>query len=421
MIRKLVFGLALGVSAFAQAPDPEVQRLQAELEKLKLQKEVADAQVALLKAGVPESKVKAPDATITSDSFVRAEGLAFDALATEAKAVGDRIDDGLKLNGTPCDPARCSVIFVTDADIQDLLLYRGATGQLAILKHGYEVTLPPPGPPQPYAIPSALVAAPQIATGLVGSIAELVALFRSNTAIAGTSFTIPVTAAVAEVAGNIKHARVYYPALDPPGLNTATESALLQQLQEVQTLAHRAGKFVTDSKAEGEKAEAAAKAARKRVEELATRLQTARKSKEQQKVGAAEKELAAAQADEQQAGNRLVAARQALAKNDVLESLDRQFTQLLTTLATPDAKTGVDKLQRALAVEPAHAKAAQPGAFLARVDFVRATGERITRHSLWHNSLRHNGGVILAYALFDYQGALVLSGTARKVLSERED
>lgn len=211
--------------------DPEIQKLEAELAKLKLQNQIAEEKAKLepksdrqkelddaeMKAKIAEQKKKALEAstpateakalegktTIDDKVTIEAQTMANDSLKAIAGQIANEVQAALG-ETTP------KILIYNDKDLGALVAYRAFLKQIAVLEGAYNSVAP--GPQQfiaPLAIPVAVAA--------VKSVIDLLALFRSDTEIKGVAITMDELALVSEVSGDLakKNRPVYVSQIYP--------------------------------------------------------------------------------------------------------------------------------------------------------------------------------------------------------------
>jgi hypothetical protein len=234
-------------------PDEEKEKLQraADLATLKQTKAEADRKTAEAKFPKPATSPLDGKTTVEG-AVIESQMVSYVSLSRSA----DRLMDAIKSNFTAADPRNLAIY--NERDINLMLSYKVATGQIDIIKNGYAKFLTPtttvspcptPTPTssptvhggQPAMIPATLPLS--AAESFLGSFVDLTALLRTNVEIKGQTFVIdegPLVAEVFRAARNLKAPNgvryLYYPYVFPPNVNADQKSDILGRLEAIHGL-----------------------------------------------------------------------------------------------------------------------------------------------------------------------------------------
>src|SRR6185437_11432738 len=191
------------------SPSPEseeLKRLKERNEILAEEKKAAEAESDIAKAKKSELETKFPkpsatplagDTTVDSGVKIESEMMAYKAMADAAEKVAKELEEqGLR-----------SLAIYNEKDIKALLAYMLVSNQIQVMQTEYEKLLAPP-PTAPTIVisnrpsltnrhsllgPAAVSSGISIATSVLGSFIDLVALLRTDTTIKGMDFNIEET------------------------------------------------------------------------------------------------------------------------------------------------------------------------------------------------------------------------------------
>src|SRR5215216_4189318 len=180
----LVFSLN-GIWVHAQEPapsqppkSPEVQRLEEEKTQAVLRQQIAEARKAELAARfpAPTSTPLAGTTTINDNAIIESHMMAYISMAK----AGNRIVAAIKQKA----PNMKDLAIYNERDVNLLLAYKVATGQVDALSTQFCKIICPAAPPSISAAPLA------IAESFLGGFVDLTAFLRTNVEIKGESFDI---------------------------------------------------------------------------------------------------------------------------------------------------------------------------------------------------------------------------------------
>jgi hypothetical protein len=354
----------------AQTPpaQDELERLKKENERLKLEKEKAELEASIAKAekdrfksALPETKVTPPEGkTTVADSKIEGASLAYRAARTVACQVAKEI--GAK--------GPKALIIHNQVDVNSVQQYRAIRMQMDFMSQQYKTLVSPP--PTAFTAAAALLG-PDAAAAILGSIAGVIALFRTDTEIKGFDVTLEESAVVAELkaalakpdcVGAGESIDVLYPGFYPPlkhGGDPLTASHIISTLLKLHSSRKEAESRVKDCDQKG------------------------------------------ANCGDDDAK-----------KHALLKALNTQLDVLTAALTKVDDKTGLSLLASLLKAESVFDSLGADG----RVLFIKAShagGSNRTTRNLWTNFgsavLSHRGGAVITYILFAADGKVELAGT----------
>ena len=344
-------------------PDPRLEELEKRLKELETQakiaakeKEIAEAEASRATADknrilnllpTPTATPLAGTDTTTGTVTFESELLAYRALGTTAKTIAD---DLTGITG--------SVVIHNHADIKAMESYVIVLNQIKTLTRRYAQLNPPTGGEESLA---AFLAAPQIASTLIRSVADIFALFRTNTTTAGAGITPDdkiIFAAVAEALRG-KGLQVYEPDLYLPKLLDEQPSTFITELANLDQAKTRAERLI------------------------------------------AEFEALPAEAQKTHARRTII---------PKLRALNSQVDTFMNNLAQVDSTTKVSPLMAYNRAEKLKTLIAPAGHVL-YLKFAKGEGTRVTKTGLFSGTkVTHAGGIILSYTLFNKDGLIVHSG-----------
>lgn len=187
--------------------DPEVQRLQQQLERAKLQAELAQARKTALTASLPETGTTPLAGTTTLDSnvVIETEILAYRMMRGLAAKIADDVARAA---------AGRAILIYNEADLNALTAFRAFQQQIGQLGAAFDELAPPPETPGTLA--SVLVGT-AVATVAAKTVVDLVSLFRHDRVVTGIPMTMEDLALVSEVGGALakKQTKVFITYLYP--------------------------------------------------------------------------------------------------------------------------------------------------------------------------------------------------------------
>jgi phage shock protein A len=269
----LIFGSGRILAQDAQpspTPDPDVVRLNAAKEKAELLEAIAKAKKAELEARFPPSDAKTLDGktTIADTGRVEEQVAGYVSVGEAANRIGEVIRRSY--------PGAKMIAIYNEADIQLLLVYSATTKRLDIYKTRYDkqviveeaainangMWIVPNAPCDEKAV-RGLGGAPfnplGVATSVLGSFSDILAFFRTDVDIKGTTFAVREPIIVTEVfrvlrakySGQIE---LYYPQEFPPILDSA-DSDMLDRIESLfdskakaDALFNQIGQMIADKK-----------------------------------------------------------------------------------------------------------------------------------------------------------------------------
>ena len=171
-------------------PDPEIQRLQRELDRATLQAQIAQQRKSALADSLPPSDVKPLEGTTSVEGdVIETEILAYRMLRKLAAKIATDVEQAT--NGR-------SILIHSEADMTGLTAFRAFDQQMTHLADAFDELAPKKEEESALASPFiALV----VATAAAKTLIDLAALFRGDRAISGVPITIEDLALVSEVGG----------------------------------------------------------------------------------------------------------------------------------------------------------------------------------------------------------------------------
>lgn len=325
--------------------------LQLAKERATLQKDITAAEVEAAKALIPATTIAPLEGTIGVDDKVTIEPtiLAYRAADTVARTIATAITNAVPAGGAVVVHDAKTFSLAARVDILDV--------QLRHLHDRLAAVLKPPAP-APLAVPPTMLA--PIAGGVVKSIAEIVALFRTNVDYKGRDVSVDQPSFIALVASHLgAKVQLYVPGSYLPNPVLAGQKGLLSRLGDVETLRLMLSGRVADYDAKDEKGKAA---------------------------------------DALHAG--IEDARVLLQETDAL----------MKVLAEVDDATGAATL--AALLKAAQLRQVLEEAHVLEVRAVAAGGTNRTKRNLFTGgSLSHSGGVVATFTLYDRAGKVAAAGT----------
>jgi hypothetical protein len=284
------------------------------------------------------------------------ELLAYKSLADIATSVGTDMDG---LSG--------SVVIYNDADINALQSYSIMLAQIKTIVDRYKILNQEIHPGAAEEVGGAAIfAAPQVASTLLRSVADVAALFRTNTVTTGVSITPDETVLNAEIAAALrkKGLKVYEPKLYLPNLFGQSDSELIKQLGNLNQLKTRAEQSVAEFDALTE-------------DELKDKLKANIKKTTIPK----------------------------------LKALNTQVDTFINNLLRIDETTKLSPLVGLYRAEKMKSLLDNTPCFILQLKLAKAEGNRTTKSNLFTGTkTSYTGGMILAYTLFDRDGQIIKSG-----------
>lgn len=375
----------------ADAQDPKLASLQKELELLKLRTQIAEERKKLevarkteekppadpeleeakraaalaeelkkARTALPEPEAKALEGKLTIDEKVTIESqtLAYESMTKIAAQIAKEV----KAANAP------RIVIYHDKDMASLLELRTFLAQAKAIQQAFEDATPKPARRGnlEFAVES-VIATGALAVTAAKTLVDLVALFRTDTAITGVEVTLDDTALAASV-GHSLGGVVFYPQVQP--LDFSSHAAFTKS--EVVTVLDGLHKARQDAEA----------AVKRETEALETTV-----------------------ADEDARKTAADLLKEPLTKADAL------YQPFRDALFKAD-DTGTNALARLLRAEVLASRLEENGSHLLYLKVVKAGGSnRITRNLFTGSKLWHSGGAIVTYLLFRSDGSIAASNT----------
>lgn len=341
--------------------DTELEQLKREKEIEKLKTEIEEEKRKRLRDALPKSETKALDGkTTVTELALPGQILAYSSASQVAKRLATDLQAA-----EPKMVAGSTLIIYSEREFGSVAAFHAVKGQIEAMQEGYENSLPQAEMLAFSALPAALLA-PEVATTLLKSVADLMALFRTETEIKGFAVTVEELAVVSELARALPKAPtltvIYTPAYLPVSfLANPQNSDLVRKLSLVQRSRRRAGEIVAGFE----------------------RLSEEDKKKHPLKD-----------------------------KIPILKALNEQTDKLSSALSTVDEKTGLNLLTVLLKAESLKNRLVDTNSHVLLLKVHLGGGSNKTTRNLFTGTkLRHSGGVIITAMTFDPQGAIAFSKT----------
>ena len=356
--------------AATATPDPTILELDKrikELEKLSIiatkEKEIAVSEAERVTAEknkilnvlpTPTATPLAGTTSVEGPVGFQSEILAYKSLYDIARGVGADMEG---LTGT--------VVIYNEADINALQTYTIILTQIKTSVNQYKVLNQRLTPGEAEEVgPAAIFAAPQIASTLLRSVADIAALFRTNTTITGLSISVDDAVLNSRMAETLRHKglNVFEPKLFLPNLFSQTESEMIQQLGNLNLVKTRAEQAVAEFDA------------------LSTEAQKASTKK-------------------------AVIAR--------MRALNTQVDAFISNLIRIDETTKQSALAGLYRAERIKTllEDKQNQTYVLHLKLAKAEGTRTSKSNLFSGTkLSYSGGMIVSYTLFDRNGLIIRSG-----------
>lgn len=414
----------------------------ARKEKAEAEKDEALAQRDKLKAELgpagDQSKITAPTGDVTTDQagFTETQMLAQEAARKIARRLAHDLREVVKGSAK-------TLIIYSGAEMTALASYVFVLEQLGEFDREFglwadegrravaDAKLLLADPDVPAGADMALAAAvPAIAAGVVGSVAELVNLFRTTTEFKNKAVTVAEDLLVSYLFKSLSSqnsnpppqpagdsVNVYYPAYFPPKLlATSADSQLVMILKKIMANRLIALERIGDI---GVTVASLTNAITTAETDSQTKAQeVANKTLERDALAATdpnrttlEGEIQQLRADIKKLENRGRRYQPALAMlNDLkskLQRLDAAVEQVTINLNTPDATTKLTPMSQLIRAERLSSVMNEKTTYTLRLN-VTANGTTMIRKNLfWNARVKHSAGVSLVYQLFDRNGKIV--------------
>jgi hypothetical protein len=364
----LVAASSLPNNVLAQTPTPtpvpqnpfqdEINELQHKIDLLTKQAELLTKEKAevvaekdLIKAYLPTASATplTGSATLDSNAVMESHFIAYKSMSEVAKYMGTKVT-GFK-----------TLVVYNDRDVSGLQHYATVIAQLENLQKYYSELLKKPSPQNPEAATAALLA-PELATTMLKSVADVLAMFRTNTDIKGVSITIEEAAFVSQLKQHLTGVTLMYPGLYPPNLLVAASTdsdSLMKMISNIFEQKVKADEIIKDYEASTDKK---AHPYRDRV----TRFK---------------------------------------AMND-------QFDKFVAALTALDATTGASPMTNLVRAEKLHKTLKKGDSGMLYVKVMKAGGNnKITQNLFKGTKISHSGGVVVSYIIFNNSGEVALADT----------
>jgi hypothetical protein len=446
--------LAQDTSGSSSTSNPALQRLQAQIDQLTLQAKIADLQAQIQKdktvtPTVNQVQPLAGKTTADDKSFMEAYTLSYNAMRGTALNIYDRVSSVLPASGP-------TLVIFDSASFSTISQYRAFRPQLSFLRDGFCRALNPPAAPGRIGAPIAPILGAQdavtAATNLVGSVATLISLFRTDTNITGTDVAIDDMTLTEEVGNLFKsvhtHANnlpgvssshvllpaVYFP---PDLVPTADLQAVLNgatggcgqpepdkiviSFAALTLLRVQAGTlYDDDTKKIGKLTDDNTKidAAKKTQADLKSKVDgnTASTAEKKTYDDAVAAERAATGDIATNVGDAQKIA-QMKSEMPVLKSLTDQFDQIAKALGTPD-NNGVTPFARYVLSERLSATLNQPDSYVLVIKVVKSSGGNLTKTNLFYGShLYFTGGSTASFMLLNANTSELMSAGSFTVIT----
>jgi hypothetical protein len=359
-------GNSTSQGASQNSDSPAAKQLQALKDKQQLLEQkltVLTDQQKLIQAMVPAGKSTPHTPGITTDADVKIEAaaLSYEALQTVAEELRKQL---------AAEPNVAAYIIWNQNIDAGILGYETVTNQLAQLASDYDVLTKKPTQ-QELAAGALLPALPGLATGVLSSIGDILAYFRTSEKIEGRPITIEEAQVVAALVQALRQAgantTVKYPAVFTANATTIANSSLLALIQTLRGTMQTAAMITAayDAKTDADK----------KTDAYASRVA-------------------------------------------LLKATNTATQSMLDDLNKP--QNGVTPLMDLLRAERVITDL-KDDARLLQLKVTQAGGENKTTSSFWHGvHLSHSGGAIIQYIAFDKAGNITRAGSVGEVNGFRE-
>lgn len=382
------------------APDPAPTNPQ--LSELEEQNKLLEEQIKLLenrrklaeaKYGGSDVEPLSGEITAEGDTPIESKFLAHEALQGIAAKIADGIGDVGKDK---------PLVVYSQAEYDAIVFYQAFLEQLKIVEEEYRRVLE-----EPEVEPSAEAALLSAAvTGVLSAVAEVASFFRSDVTVKSAEFELDELALVSALASRMAGSRqVYHPALLSPDFLGTGKSKLLGKLEDLRARRLEADLAVAERKrkkgAVDKKIAGLDKQIKEKAEEIKKEKNATLKAKLQKEKQQLEEQKQPEAKESKRLGGQI----------ERLEKVNQLYLSLAGTLVAADSDAGVEKLRRLLRAERLQTKLAE-GGYSLRVAILAAGGSTKTSNNLFTGSrLRHSGGALAAYLLFDDTGAVERAGS----------
>jgi len=334
----------------AAKKDLDILRLEKDLERAKLQAQIAEQR----KLALPTIDAKSLSGTtsgVDSADIVETEILAYRMLRKAAETIAKKTDEATKEG---------AILIHHEPDMNALIAFRSFQRQLSQLAASFDAIARSSAPEASLAFPASIVDAVSailpiagvVAAGAGSALSGLATFLSTERTVAGFAITIEDLALISNVGGELaqRKRKVFVTQLYP-------RSADIDRVEQPANLVR-----------------SSALAARDRINALPD-------------------------GDEKT---------KAQARFDQLEETRKTFEDLFERIVS-DGGSGVTTLVRGAGIDAL--LSAEPGAHVLYLKILRAAGTNETKRSFLRTKVRRSGGVVVNYILFDTDGSILLSNT----------
>lgn len=337
--------------------DEEINQLKREKEKVELEQAIATAKAERLAAGLPKTDTKPLEGKITAEDFTLPGSVLAFASASE---VANQLSKDLRAQESNLE----TIVTYSEKDFASIAAYHFTLNQVDTIQMGYNRILGEPAKAQALLAP---FLAPEFATTVLKSVADLLGIFRTETEIKGYNVTVDELSVVAELARALREANapvkvIYTPTFLPAHfLKNPLEwdSGLTKKVNTLYKTRQNSSKAIADFDA---------------------------KTDEQKKLDPLKDNIPS------------------------LKALNDQADKLISYLNSIDDKTGLNPFTLLLKAEALGKVVSKPSSvvLLTKVE-VGAGSNKTTRNLFTGSKLYHNGGVVIAVLVFDADGSIKFS------------
>jgi hypothetical protein len=338
--------------------DVLVKKLEEQIKLLQKQKqlELLEKDISAAKREQVEEEAKEFRARLPKSSVQALEGTVTvdNQFVIESEILSHKALDqisrkiGEELAGVTTD----SLVIIGDRELADIQYYRLISNQISAASDAY-TKMGLVGPAQEAGL-TGLMLGGEAVSSLVKSAVDVASLFRTDTTITSLQIAIDNQALAAQVSNALvsSNRRVFYPAIFPPGLVTTEKIKIVSDISRLNF----------------------------------------QKNLADQKINANE------EADKPNL--------------PTLKALNAQLTNFMSGLAVPDEQTKVTPLMSLIRGEYLTSMLVGDNDHLLHMKVVRAAGTNTTKRNLFTGTrLKHTGGVIITYMLFDRLGQIKKANT----------
>lgn len=274
--------------------------------------------------------------------------IAYKALSEVAKYMGSKVTGFTTL------------VVYNDRDVSGLQHYATVIAQLENLQKYYASLLKTPDPTIESVAGTLL--APELATTMLKSVADVLAMFRTNTDIKGVSITIEEAAFISQLKQHLTGVTLVYPALYPPNLLVAASTdndGLMKMMSNIFEEKVKADEIIKEYEAATDK-----------------------KSHPYR--------------------NRITR----------LKAMNDQFDKFVAALTVLDATTGASPMTNLVRAEKLRKTLKKGDSGMLYVKVMKAGGNnKITQNLFKGTKISHSGGVVVSYIVFNNAGEVALADT----------